>query len=103
MVKAAVSKNGVAIRLTDERWAHISEEHSEISQLQSEVLEAIRDPVRIVEGNAGELLAIKELELGKYMVVVYREIPSDGFVITAFVTRRIHSLERRKQLWPQQT
>jgi hypothetical protein len=39
MVKSAVSKNGVAIRLTDERWAHISEEHSEISQLQTEILE----------------------------------------------------------------
>ena len=62
MVKSAVSKNGVAIRLTDERWAHISEEHSEISQLQTEILEAIRDPVRIVEGNAGELLAVRELE-----------------------------------------
>jgi hypothetical protein len=100
MVKSAGSKNGVAIRLTDERWAHISEEHREISQLQSEVLEAIRDPVRVVEGNAGELLAVRELEFGKYMVVVYRELPSDGFVITAFLTRRIRSLERRKQLWP---
>lgn len=100
MVKSAVSKNGVAIRLTDERWAHISEEHSEISQLQTEILEAIRDPVRIVEGNAGELLAVRELELGKYLVVVYREVSSDGFVITAFLTRRIRSLERRKQLWP---
>jgi hypothetical protein len=100
MVKVQVSKNGVAIRLTDERWAHIGEEHDEISQLQSEVLEAIRDPVRVVEGNTGELLAVRELELGKYMVVVYREEPGDGFVITAFVTRRIRSLERRKQLWP---
>jgi hypothetical protein len=100
MVKSAVSRNGVAIRLTDERWAHISEEHNELSQLQSEVLAAIRDPVRVVEGNAGELLGVRELELGKYMVVMYREVPNDGFVITAFVTRRIRSLEKRKQLWP---
>jgi hypothetical protein len=100
MVKTAVSKNGVAIRLTDERWAHISEEHGEVSQHQPDILEAISDPVRIVEGNAGELLAVRGLELGKYIVVVYREGPSDGFVITAFVTRRIRSLERRKQLWP---
>lgn len=100
MVKSALSKNGVAIRLTDERWVHISEEHGELSQLQSEILEAVRDPIRVVEGNAGELLGVRELELGKYMVVVYREGPTDGFVITAFVTRRIRSLERRKQLWP---
>ena len=100
MVKTAVSKNGMAIRLTDERWAHISEEHGEVSQLQSGILEAIRDPVRIVEGNAGELLAMRELEVGKYIVVVYREGPNDGFVITAFMTRRMRTLERRKQLWP---
>jgi hypothetical protein len=24
----------------------------------------------------------------------------DGFIITAFLTRRIHSLEKREQLWP---
>lgn len=50
MVKLAVSKNGVPIRLTDERWVHISEEHDEISELQSEVLKAIGNPLRIVEG-----------------------------------------------------
>jgi len=49
---------------------------------------------------AGELLATKEAELGKWLVVVYRELDRDGFVITAFLTRRIASLERRRQLWP---
>ena len=100
MTKSAVSKNGVVVRLTDERWEHISEEHCEIAELQSEILLTISDPLRIVEGHAGELLAVRELELGKYMVVVYREVLSDGFVITAFVTRRIRSLEKRKQVWP---
>ena len=27
MIDEAVSKNGVMIRLTDERWVHITEEH----------------------------------------------------------------------------
>ena len=99
-LKSAVSRNSVLIRLTEERWAHISEEHAEISELQWEIMQTIRDPVRIVQGNARELLALRELELGKYVVVVYREVPGDGFVITAFLTRRIRSLERRKQLWP---
>ena len=34
------------------------------------------------------------------MVVVYRELKDDGFIITAFVTRRVRSLAKRKQLWP---
>jgi len=46
------------------------------------------------------MLALRELELGKFLVVVYRELVGDGFVITAFVTRRLRSIERRKQLWP---
>jgi hypothetical protein len=32
-------------------------------------------------------------------VAVYRELERDGFIITAFLTRRIHSLERREVLW----
>ena len=100
MSDIAVSRNGVRIRLSDERWSHIIEEHSELADLRLEVLEAITSPARIVEGGEEELLAVRELALGKYIVVVYREVSSDGFVITAFLTRRIGRLERRKQLWP---
>ncbi len=100
MGNIALSRNGVRIRLTDERWSHIIEEHCELETLRLEVLEAISSPVRIVEGGEGELLAVRELELGKYIVVVYREVSNDGFVITAFLTRRIGRLGRRKQLWP---
>lgn len=100
MTSAATSKNALKIRLTDERWAHITEEHCELAGLRTEILETVGDPIRIVQGSDGESLAIRELELGKYLVVVYRELAADGFVITAFLTRRLRSLERRKQLWP---
>ncbi len=100
MIDIANSKNGIPIRLTDERWAHITEEHCELAGLRLEVLETISNPVRVVEGGEGELLALRELDLGKYIVVVYRELEGDGFVITAFLTRRLRSLERRKQLCP---
>jgi hypothetical protein len=100
MTNTATSKNGIAIRLTDERWAHIVEEHAELIELRTEVMTTIEDPVVIVAGGAGELLAMRNLELGKFLVVVYRELVGDGFVITAFLTRRLRSLERRKQLWP---
>ena len=58
------------------------------------------EPERIIGGQQGELLAIREFEPGKYLVVVYRELQEDGFVITAFLTRRAASLNRRKQIWP---
>jgi len=43
----------------------------------------------ILAGSASERLAVREFERGKFLVVVYRETGHDGFVITAFWTRRI--------------
>lgn len=100
MLSIITSKNSVPIRLTDERWAHITEEHTELAGMRLEVLEAVSQPARILAGGEGELLAVRELEIGKFLVVVYRELETDGFIITAFVTRRGESLDRRKQLWP---
>ena len=45
-------------------------------------------------------LALQKVESKKYLVVVYRELKKDGFIITAFLTRRIKSLMKRKQIWP---
>ena len=94
------SKNGVPIRLTDERWRHITEEHAEMTDLRLAVLETVANPERVVAGGAGELLAVRTYETKKWLVAVYKELVDDGFVITAFLTGRIASLERRRQLWP---
>ena len=100
MMQVVESRHGVPIRLTDERWAHISEEHSELAGYRFEVLETVADAERVLAGKGGELLAVRELRPGKSLVVVYREFETDGFVITAFMTTRLKSLERRRQLWP---
>jgi hypothetical protein len=100
VAETVISKHGIPIRLTDERWIHITEEHAELAGYRLEVLETIRDPERIVAGNAGELLATRTQADGKLLIVVYRELISDGFVITAFLTRRPGSLNRRRQIWP---
>lgn len=57
-------------------------------------------PHRVLLGGDGELMAVREVEPGKHLVVVYREQNDDGFIITAFLTRRIRSLEKRRQVWP---
>ena len=100
MTETINSKNGVPIRLTDERWAHITEEHNELDGLRQEVLETVTNPTAIFAGNRGESLAVRELETGKYLVTVYRESQQDGFIITAFLTRKRQTLYRRQQLWP---
>lgn len=95
------SKNGVPIRLTEERWLHITEEHSEMAGYYFEVLETVQEPEAVYESKAKELLATKEIESGKHMVVIYKEASKeDGFVITAFLTRRIKQIEGRIKIWP---
>jgi hypothetical protein len=99
-MNTAKSVNGVTIRLPDERWVHITEEHAEMAGYLYDVLETIQEPLAVFEGNAGELLATREIESGKYIIAVYRETSSeDGFIITAFSTKRWKSLERRKKIW----
>lgn len=100
MAHTAKSVNGVTIRLPDERWVHITEEHAEMAGYLYDVLETVQEPLAVFEGNEGELLAAREIEPGKYIIAVYREVSSeDGFIITAFLTKRWKSLERRKKAW----
>ncbi|MHB8120331.1 MAG: hypothetical protein ACYDHX_16695 [Methanothrix sp.] len=69
----------------------------------SEVLETIEDPDAVYEGNLGELLAVKEIQTDKYIVVVYKEVSEeDGFLITAFLSSRKKQLERRTKVWQRQ-
>ena len=83
------SKNSVPIRLTEERWFHITEEHNELAGYYFEVLETISDAEDIYLGKEGECVAIKFLEQAqKHLVVIYKEIDKeDGFVM-------------RTKLWP---
>lgn len=100
--KGAISRNGVWVRLSAERWQHISEGHPELARLRAAVLKAIADAEYVLEGAAGELLAVRRLDSGRVLVVAYREVDvQDGFVITAFVTSRVAAiLKRRRQVWP---
>ena len=83
------------------QWIHITEEHSELAGYYFEVFETVNEPQAVYEGKLGELIAVKELEIGKFMVVVYKEVSKeDGFIITAFLARRIGQIERRNKLWP---
>ena len=98
MIDEAVSKNGVVICLTDERWAHITEEHCELGGLRSEVLETVLLPERILAGSEGELIAIRKMGDDKHLIVIYREQGDDGFIITAFLTSKARSLAKRRQI-----
>ncbi len=97
------SRNGIPIRLTDERWQHIRGEHAELAEWRDDILRTVAQPEVVLAGNDEALLAVREVEPRKWLVVVYREGAGDGFIITAFLTRRDRSLFRRRTLWPPST
>jgi hypothetical protein len=100
----AVSKNNVPIRLTEERWHHISTGHPEIADYYFEILETIENPKIIYEGNLGGLIAISlKLEQSDFfIVVIYKEISiEDGFILTAYLTNKEQKFDKKKVLWKQ--
>ena len=85
------SLNGVPIRLTDERWEHILSNKPYMRSYYEEVLKAIGSPTWILRDYAGALVAVLSLARRNYLHVVYREInQDDGFIITAFIARRVN-------------
>ncbi|HXF70664.1 MAG TPA: hypothetical protein VNK89_12765 [Thermoflexus sp.] len=74
MIAEARSQNGIRIRLTEERWLHILRGHPELAAWQQEILRTIEQPERIFAGKLGELLAVREMAPGKWLVVVYRNL-----------------------------
>ncbi len=55
------SVNNIPIRLTDERWNHIVENHNEMAGYYYDVLETIVKPDWIFLGNNKELWAVKNI------------------------------------------
>ena len=84
-MEIAYSVNGVPIRLTYERWFHITENHDDLASYYFEVLETVESPDFIMRGNKGSLKATKNMSKDKWLVVIYREVSkTDGFIITAY-------------------
>ncbi|MCP8322127.1 MAG: hypothetical protein H3Z52_14510, partial [archaeon] len=106
LIGVAYSKSGKRIRLTSERWGHVIESHNYMAGQHHLVLETVSDPEYIVSGGEDEFLAIKffkDMNLGtKYIVVVYKEVNREGFIITAFMTSTIEKILRRGVTWQKQ-
>ena len=93
------SVNDIPIRITRERWFHITENHDDLAGYYDDVLHTIENPDLVIQGYGGALIAVKGMGRRRYLCVVYKEFISkkDGFVISAYFTSKIN---RRKVLWP---
>jgi hypothetical protein len=59
MLAEVRSVNGVPIRLTEERWAHIVEARDDLVDRSDEVLGVVESPDWITKGYRGSLVASK--------------------------------------------
>ncbi len=92
------SVNGVAIRLTEERWQHIVDARDELIDRSDDVRDVVERPDWVTKGYRGSLVAWKGYGRRGYLAVIYKEVSrDDGFVITAFFTRKP---KKRDKVWP---
>ena len=105
MSKETTSVTGAKIKLTHESIEHIIRKHPEVKPYLDQVIETVRKPDLLIQGELGESKALKfyeSLHVGsKYMVVPYREKGSEGFIITAYFTSSLDRV-KGKIVWRRQ-
>jgi len=98
-MKIVKSINNVPIRITDERWKHIFENHDDLAGNLDDILDALEFPDFVIRGYNNAKIAIRTIRLNKYLAVVYKEISQDdGFMITAYFTSKL-KFENEVILW----
>ena len=106
----ATTPLGQSIRLSEDGWSRkILVSHAEFgadTRYEAELRETLTNPEVILEGWAGEFLALRHCAIApkrpKYLCAVYREGLPSGFVITAFFVSRRDKLMKRKMRWNKQ-
>lgn len=97
ILEVLYSVSGVPIRLTEERWDHIVNEHLYMTSYYEAMLEALEDPEYILRGHGRTFFAVETLGRRKYLYVLYKEVSrTDGFIITAYTDTR---LDKSKIVW----
>jgi hypothetical protein len=93
---------GRAIRLTDERLAHILE-HPEMQGMEERIAETLRHPEKVLESLSDPQarlyyrLYVATRVGDKHLCVVVRMADNDAFVLTAYLMTRPAG---GRQLWP---
>jgi hypothetical protein len=100
-VKLLHDFQGLAIRLTDERRAHILE-HPEMVSMETTIEETLLQPVRVVQSFSDPQARLyyrfyfRTALSGKYLCVVVKALEADAVVLAAYLIDRI---KRGVTLW----
>ncbi|MGE0875358.1 MAG: hypothetical protein AB7O31_11880 [Burkholderiales bacterium] len=96
---------GRAIRLTDERLAHILE-HPEMQGMEDRIAETLLRPERVMESLSDPMARLYyrmyvATRVGdKHLCVVVKMADNDAFVLTAYL---MTNPARGRQLWPKRS
>ena len=95
-----LSINNVSIRLTEERWNHISQNHDDLLGYYDDVLAVVHSPDMVLNTYGKSMMAIKQYGPKNYLCVIYKEISrKDGFIITAYLSKKVH-IKDNNIVWP---
>ena len=87
-MKILIDYQGRAVRLTDERLAHVLE-HPEMRDMESALAETVRHPTLVIESRTDLPVQLNyRFYIGtrigdKWLCVVVKYAPEDAFVLTA--------------------
>ncbi len=101
-VKVLTDYEGRAVRLTDERMAHILE-HPEMVGMEARIEETLANPERVMESlSDSEARLYYRFYVGtqvgdKHLCVVVKLAQNDAFVLTAYL---VNKPTGGRQIWP---
>jgi len=93
---------GHAVRLTDERLAHIME-HAELAGMEDDIERVLEKPSQVNRSRSDDDVKLfyefyaRTRVGGKWFCVVVKYLPNDAFVITEYLTDTVKAGEL---LWP---
>ena len=101
-MKTLTDFQGRAVRLTDERLAHILE-HPEMADLEAALIATLEHPTLVVQSRSDPSAELSyryylDTRVGdKWLCVVVKYAADDAFVLTAYLTDQP---KKGEQLWP---
>ncbi len=85
-------KSGRKIHLSNEQWKHIVTEHANLSDKIEDIKDTLANPLTIRRSKFDEKVRFYYKfykNLSKYLLVSVKYLNGEGFVITAFYTRKL--------------
>lgn len=99
-----IDYQGIRIRLSEERLAHIRE-HPEMKDVEPWIEQTLARPERVIESLSDPQARLYYrfyvgTRIGnKHFCVVVKILESDAFVVTAYLTDKV---KKGRQLWPRE-